>query len=96
MMPILSSFNIPSVYSASVDQHGEATGSSASPFGSVSFSETGPRRYHALKDIPGGLRSFQLQAELVPKDTYLSRKVFKLPPQGRFSVQLLFVQRKKV
>ena len=96
MMPILSSVNIPTVYNASVDQHGEATGSSSSPFGSVSFSETGPRRYHALKDIPGGLRSFQLQAELVPKDSYLSRKVFKLPAQGRFSVQLLFVQRKKV
>ena len=95
-MPVLSSFNLPSVFDATVDPLGKITGSSSSPFGSVSFSESGARRYHALTALPGGLRAFQLTAELVPKNSYLSRERFDIPPGGRFSVQLLFVQRKKV
>jgi hypothetical protein len=95
MMPILSSFNLPSFFTASVDQYGKITGTSVTPFGSVSFSEGSARRYHELTPLPGGLRSFQLQAELVPKDGAAPRKRFMIPPGGRFSVQLLFVQKKK-
>ena len=96
MMPILSSFNLPSLFTASISASGQITGATSTPFGSVSFSESGARRYHELTPLPGGLRSFQLQAELVPKDSNVPRKRFRIPPGGRFSVQLLFVQKKKV
>ena len=92
--PILSSYNLPSVFSASVNPEGKIQGTTSTPFGTVSFSED-IRRYHALTPLPGGLRSFQLAAELVPKNSYVNRKRFMLPPGGRFSVQLLFIQRKQ-
>ena len=95
MMPILSSFNLPSIFTASVDAYGGIQGTQVTPFGSVSFSEGSARRYHELTPLPGGLRSFQLQAELVPKNGSEPRKRFRIPPGGRFSVQLLFVQKKK-
>ena len=94
--PILSSYNIPSIFTATTSPEGKIVGSESTPFGSVSFSEGGARRYHSLTPLPGGLRTFQLSAELVPKNSYLSRTRFDIPAGGRFSVQLLFIQKKKV
>ena len=91
LQPILSSYSIPSVFESSLSVTGEVNGFSSTPYGTVSFSEGGARRYHNLTAIPGGLRQFTLYAVLDPKDDRYAKTPIKLPPNGRFSCQLLFV-----
>jgi len=93
LQPILSSYTIPSVFESSLNVRGEVNGFSSTPYGTVSFSEGGARRYHSLSSIPGGLRSFTLYAVLDPKDDRYGKIPIKLPPSGRFSCQLLFVMK---
>ena len=65
----------------------------SSPYGTVTFSEGGSRRYHQLTAIPGGLRRFQVNAVLDPKNDRFAKTKISIPAGGRFSCQLLFVRK---
>ena len=92
-LPILSSFTLPAHFNPSVDNQGDIQGFGSTPFGTIQFSEGGQRRYHSLTKVPGGLRSFSLQAQLTPKDPNQATKRVMLPPGGSFNCQILFVKR---
>ena len=93
LQPILSSYSIPTVFNSSLKVTGQVQGFSSTPYGTISFSEGGSRRYHNLTAIPGGLRQFTLQAVLDPKNDRYAKTPIQLPPNGRFSCQLLFVRK---
>jgi len=93
LQPILSSYAIPTLFDANAKMTGEVTGFTSTPYGTVSFSEGGARRYHSLKPIPGGLRQFNVTCVLDPKDDSKPKSRMLIPPGGRFSCQLLFVRK---
>ena len=94
LQPVLSSYNLPTIFEAGVKASGEVTSFSSTPYGTITFSEGGARRYHNMSPIPGGLRQFTIRCVLDPKDDTLAKTAVKLPPSGRFSCQLLFVRKK--
>ena len=93
LQPILSSYSIPSMFSAGVGSDGTVESFTSSPYGTVTFSEGGSRRYHQLTAIPGGLRRFQVNAVLDPKNDRFAKTKISIPAGGRFSCQLLFVRK---
>ena len=93
LQPILSSYNIPTMFDAGTSTSGEISNFTSTPYGTVTFSEGGARRYHNLTSIPGGLRQFTVQCILDPKDDSAPKSVLKLPPNGRFSLQMVFVKK---
>ena len=92
-LPILSSYTLPAIFNPSVDPQGDIAAFGSTPFGTIQFAEGGQRRYHSLVKVPGGLRSFSLQAQLTPKDPNGNVKRVMLPPEGSFNCQILFVKR---
>ena len=94
LQPILSSYSLPTNFDASVKATGAVSGFDSTPYGTITFSELGPRRYHSLIAIPGGLRRFNLTCVLDPKDDSEPKEPVQIPPGGRFSCQLLFVSKK--
>ncbi|HHZ93489.1 TPA: hypothetical protein EYN65_23895 [Candidatus Poribacteria bacterium] len=93
LQPILSSYSIPTVFDASAKMTGEVTGFTSTPYGTVTFSEGGSRRYHSLNAIPGGLRQFSVMCVLDPKDDSRAKTRMMIPAGGRFSCQFLFVRK---
>ena len=93
LQPVLSSYSIPSMFSAGVGSDGTVASFTSSPYGTVTFSEGGARRYHQLTAIPGGLRRFQVNAVLDPKNDRYAKTKISIPAGGRFSCQLLFVRK---
>ena len=94
LQPVLSSYNLPTIFEAGVKASGEVTSFSSTPYGTITFSEGGARRYHKMSPIPGGLRQFTIKCVFDPKDDKIAKTAVKLPPSGRFSCQLLFVRKK--
>ena len=92
-LPILSSYTLQAQFDPSVDDQGDITGFTSTPHGDMQFSEGGLRRYHRLVKVPGGLRTFSLQAQLSPKDPSKPIKRILLPPGGSFNCQILFLQK---
>lgn len=92
-LPILSSYTLPAIFNPSVDPQGDISAFGSTPFGTIQFAEGGQRRYHSLVKVPGGLRSFSLQAQLTPKDPNGNIKRVMLPQDGSFNCQILFVKR---
>ena len=93
LQPVLSSYNIPTMFDAGASVDGTIESFTSSPYATVTFSEGGARRYHQLSPIPGGLRQFTVQCVLDPKDDKVAKTSVKLPPGGRFSCQFLFVRK---
>jgi len=93
LQPILSSYNIPTMFDAGTSTSGEISSFTSTPYGTVTFSEGGARRYHNLTSIPGGLRQFTVRCILDPKDDSAPKTAMKIPPNGRFSVQFVFVRK---
>ena len=93
LQPVLSSYNIPTMFDAGAGVDGTIESFNSSPYATVTFSEGGARRYHQLSAIPGGLRQFTVQCVLDPKDDTVAKTPVKLPPGGRFSCQFLFVRK---
>ena len=93
LQPILSSYSIPTMFDAGTSTSGEISSFTSTPYGTVTFSEGGARRYHNLTSIPGGLRQFTVRCILDPKDDTASKTRMKIPPGGRFSVQFVFVRK---
>ena len=93
LQPILSSYNIPTMFDAGTSTSGEISSFTSTPYGTVTFSEGGARRYHNLTSIPGGLRQFTVRCILDPKDDTSPKTSMKIPPGGRFSVQFVFVRK---
>ena len=75
----------------SSDKKGNVTGYSESPYGTVTFNEQ-IRRYHALREIPGDLRSFIIAAEVAPRDNRLAPERVMLAPGESMSFQLMFIK----
>ena len=94
LQPVLSSYNLPTNFDASVKTNGEVQAFDSTPYGTITFSENSARRYHSLSAIPGGLRQFTIFAVLDPKSDDSPKQICKLPAGGRFSCQLLFVRKK--
>ena len=92
-LPILSSYTLQAQFDPSVDDQGDITGFTSTPHGDMQFSEGGLRRYHSLVKVPGGLRTFSLQAQLSPKDPAKPMKRILLPPGGSFNCQILFLRK---
>ena len=93
LQPILSSYSIPTMFDAGTSTSGKISSFTSSPYGTITFSEGGARRYHNLSSIPGGLRQFTVRCILDPKDDTKPKSPMKLPPGGRFSLQLVFVRK---
>ena len=93
LQPILSSYTIPTIFDAGASTSGKIQSFTSTPYGTVTFSEGGTRRYHQLSAIPGGMRQFTVQCVLDPKDDKQSKTLVKLPPGGRFSCQFVFVRK---
>ena len=92
LAPIISSFLIgPTVDSISSDKYGKAKAYGETPYGTMQFVEH-IRRFHKLQRIPGDLRSFSVQAELVPRDNRTRASQVLLAPGESFSCQLMFVK----
>ena len=81
-LPILSSYTLQAQFDPSVDDQGDITGFTSTPHGDMQFSEGGLRRYHSLVKVPGGLRTFSLQAQLSPKDPAKPMKRILCHPVG--------------
>ena len=94
LQPILSSYSIPTMFDAGTNTTGDISSFTSTPYGTITFSEGGARRYHNLSSIPGGLRQFSVRCVLDPKDDTLPKTSLKLPPGGRFSLQFVFVRKK--
>ena len=93
LSPIISSYMLPpSVSSFSMDMYGVIKGYSETPYGTVTFSEGGPRRFHKLVQIPGDLRQFSINCALVPRDTRLPPVEVMLGPGEQFNWQIMFVK----
>ena len=93
LAPIISSYMLPpSVSSFSMDMYGIVQGYSETPYGTVTFSEGGPRRFHKLVQIPGDLRQFSINCALVPRDTRLPPVEVMLGPGEQFNWQIMFVK----
>ena len=93
LAPIISSFLFPPTVSGySSDKKGNVTGYSESPYGTITFNELGSRRYHALREIPGDLRSFVIAAEIAPRDNRLAPERVMLAPGESMSFQLMFIK----
>ena len=88
-LPIISSYTLRAQFDPSVDDQGIIQGFTSTPHGDMQFSEGGLRRYHSLVKVPGGLRTFSLQAQLSPKNPEESIKRILLPPGGSFNAQIL-------
>ena len=93
LQPILSSYSIPTMFDAGTSTSGKIESFTSTPYGTITFSEGGARRYHNLSSIPGGLRQFTIRCVLDPKDDTAPKTPIKLPPGGRFSVQFVFVKK---
>ena len=93
LQPILSSYSIPTMFDAGTSISGEIESFTSTPYGTITFSEGGARRYHNLSSIPGGLRQFEVRCVLDPKDDTSPKTPMKLPAGGRFSVQFVFVKK---
>ena len=93
LQPILSSYSIPTMFDAGTSTSGKIESFTSTPYGTITFSEGGARRYHNLSSIPGGLRQFTIRCVLDPKDDTAPKTPMKLPPGGRFSVQFVFVKK---
>ena len=93
LQPILSSYSIPTMFDAGTSISGEIQSFTSTPYGTITFSEGGARRYHNLSSIPGGLRQFEVRCVLDPKDDTAPKTPMKLPAGGRFSVQFVFVKK---
>ena len=92
LFPIVSSFQLPSnVTGITCDKSGNVTGFSENFYGTVRFVESGQRRFHKLRSIPGSLRQFSLSAEAVPRDRSIRPVRLTLHPGEAFTFQLLFV-----
>ena len=92
-LPILSSYTLRAQFDPSVNDQGIIQGFTSTPHGDMQFSEGGLRRYHSLVKVPGGLRTFSLQANLSPKNPEDAIKRILLPPGGSFNAQILFLQK---
>ena len=92
-LPILSSYTLAAQFDPSVNDQGDITGFTSTPHGDLQFAESGLRRYHTLVKVPGGLRTFSIQAQLSPKDPTAPIKRILLPPGGSFNAQILFLQK---
>ncbi len=93
LQPILSSYSIPTMFDAGASIAGKIESFTSTPYGTITFSEGGARRYHSLTSIPGGLRQFTVRCILDPKDDTVAKTPVKIPPGGRFSVQFVFVKK---
>ena len=93
LQPILSSYSIPTMFDAGTSTSGEISSFTSTPYGTITFSEGGARRYHNLTSIPGGLRQFTVRCILDPKDDTKPKTAMKIPAGGRFSLQLVFVRK---
>ena len=93
LQPILSSYSIPTMFDAGASIAGKIESFTSTPYGTITFSEGGARRYHSLTSIPGGLRQFTVRCILDPKDDTAAKTPVKLPAGGRFSVQFVFVRK---
>ena len=94
-LPILSSYTLAAQFDPGVTDQGAITGFTSTPYGDLQFAESGLRRYHSLVKVPGGLRTFSIQAQLSPKDPETPIKRILLPPGGSFNAQILFLDIKQ-
>ena len=93
LAPIISSYLLPStIQGYGCDEHGNVTGYTEVPYGTVQFSESSQRRFHKLVQIPGDLRQFGISAELAPRDSRLPPELVMLAPGESFSWQIMFVK----
>ncbi len=81
------------MFDAGASIAGKIESFTSTPYGTITFSEGGARRYHSLTSIPGGLRQFTVRCILDPKDDTVAKTPVKIPPGGRFSVQFVFVKK---
>ena len=91
--PILSSYTLPTIGSVTVDAKGQPAGGASQPFGTIFFSEGGTRRFHHMIKVPGGLRSFKINAALTYKDNSKPAKEVMLGPGGQFTCQIMFMKK---
>ena len=91
--PILSGYTLSTFVPTSVDRHGEPSGSTSTPFGTIYFSEGGQRRYHHLMRLSGPLRQFAINCAITYKDPSIDAREMLLHPGGQFTAQLLFIKK---
>ncbi len=91
--PILSGYTLSTFVPTSVDRHGEPSGSTSTPFGTIYFSEGGQRRYHHLMRLSGPLRQFAINCAITYKDPTKDAREMLLHPGGQFTAQLLFIKK---
>ena len=93
LQPILTSYLLPpTVEGVTMNPDGEVNSFSENFFGTVTYNESSQRRYHALRQVPGSLRSFSIAAEAAPRDTRLVPTLLTLAPGEQFSFQIMFVK----
>ena len=91
-VPILTSFQLPSLYQANCKPNGEVVGFSSQPYGQIQFVETTVRKFHRLLgQFP--MRAFSITAQAETKNREKSPETVILPPQGLFELQLCLMKK---
>ena len=91
-VPILTSFQLPSMYQANCKPNGEVVGFSSQPYGQIQFVESAVRKFHRLLgQFP--MRAFSITAQAETKNREKSPETVILPPGGLFELQLCLMKK---
>ena len=91
-VPILTSFQLPSLYQANCSPDGEVVGFSSQPYGQIQFVETSVRKFHRLMgNFP--MRAFSITAQAETKNQDQSPETVVLPVGGLFELQLCLMKK---